>query len=789
MTSDVRLTGAPSRAEGVPSPAKGVDDWLPRPELAIFVFGLVAVVQEVGLARLLSFKLQSFEVHAVVSVGVAGLGCGALLVGHRLLAGASPAGLLAGASAVGALLTPAMLWVLATLSFDTAAIFQGPEQLLRLFVLGLAVWLPFVAWGSACAALIGSAPRRTPRLHGFFLAGCAVSVLGVTLVLNWLTPSSLVWIASGIAAWTGAAVVMHTRRAIAMLNVGLGALLLAAGFVEGALPTIRTDASKNLQEGIVSERTFWTPYRRIDVAHFPWQAAIGRGLLYDGVWYTDLVQLASTSEDLSEWKRDPRSLPYRIAGRPLARVALLGVAAQRGILTALAFDSQQVIAVEDDPATLDLLAGEFSEFTGSLARDPRVEFRAQSSRRFLQEPDPSLDLVHLSVPLTTTALDPVSLTGFALYESSLFTQEALEAALERLAPEGLLCIHVHEWRYDDEPFRSARLVSTVRSALQALGRTPVGPRVMVITTEGIGQLVTILVKPDSFGDADIERLLAAAGDIDNTSIRFAAGHAFDDGMVIDALIPPGIAARPQSRPLTDPLAGVRDRSPFPWHFQDLLFPSSTNTGRVEMLNAGAGESEAVLRWTLVSVLAFWALVSIGAVLGNRASGRPFMALMACGMAAGVYAASLVPWTGPLLASPGLGARLAAAVFWMFMAAGVAFGLRGHQIGPVQRLLGIGLLAGVALVDPATLGDLDLVGGIGLLALPAGLIGTIIARSLAAAAASGGAAALGWALLSSSTVAGAVVGVVLSLAIGFDGLLVLGLCCGSLAIVLGPSGRV
>ena len=62
MTPGVRETDASFRNEAV-------RDRLLRPGWTILTFGLVAVLQEVGLARLLSFKLQTFEIQAAVCVG------------------------------------------------------------------------------------------------------------------------------------------------------------------------------------------------------------------------------------------------------------------------------------------------------------------------------------------------------------------------------------------------------------------------------------------------------------------------------------------------------------------------------------------------------------------------------------------------------------------------------------------------------------------------------------------------------------------------------------------------
>ena len=79
MTPGVRETDASFRNEAV-------RDRLLRPGWTILTFGLVAVLQEVGLARLLSFKLQTFEIQAAVCVGIAGLCGGELRAERRSLA-------------------------------------------------------------------------------------------------------------------------------------------------------------------------------------------------------------------------------------------------------------------------------------------------------------------------------------------------------------------------------------------------------------------------------------------------------------------------------------------------------------------------------------------------------------------------------------------------------------------------------------------------------------------------------------------------------------------------------
>ena len=156
----------------------------------------------------------------------------------------------------------------------------------------------------------------------------------------------------------------------------------------------------------------------------------------------------------------PTHLAYRL--RPGARVLILRPGGGMEAWIALASGAQQVSLAADQPAALEVLAGEYAAYTFRLLADPRVRVLPSAARGALAG-GTRYDLI---VYALSEGFHPVTSGAFSLTEDYGLTRQAFQAALARLQPEGLLVIT--RW-LNTPPSDSGRAWATLLAAMQAQG--------------------------------------------------------------------------------------------------------------------------------------------------------------------------------------------------------------------------------------------------------------------------------------------------------------------------------
>src|SRR5690606_8524125 len=132
-------------------------------------------------------------------------------------------------------------------------------------------------------------------------------------------------------------------------------------------------------------------------------------------------------------------------------------------LFALQHGARRVDAVELNPQAVELVAETYSDFTGRLYDDERVEVHIAEARGFVRRSEDRFDLIQVSL------MDSFAASGAgvqALGESYLYTVEAIEEYLQHLGPAGFLAVT----RWIKLPPRDIlKLVATIRAALERAG--------------------------------------------------------------------------------------------------------------------------------------------------------------------------------------------------------------------------------------------------------------------------------------------------------------------------------
>ena len=387
-----------------------------------------------------------------------------------------------------------------------------PQLLTVLAIAMVAFVLPFTEGGVCMTLLLTRLPYGGGWLYAADLAGAALGCLGVVFVLLVVDPvSATLWIGA-VAASAGWIVAGGANDARSMRLSGAVALTLAfaAAAHTGLAASGRTHlgvfwAKGHQQTGTLFER--WNTYSRVRVTALGETIPFGWGFAREPQTkidqdYLDIDADASTvitrqSGDigkLSYLKDDVINAAYRV--QTPADVAVIGVGGGRDVLSALVFGARHILGIEINPAIFEVLTDKFADFSGHLDRQPGVSLVNAEARSYINHSSDRFDLVQISLIDTWAA---TAAGGLALTENRLYTVEAWDDFYRALKPGGLLS--VSRWyRPDDHRSEFYRLVAIAASALQRRG-VPVGELSHHVIAVNVGNIVTVISRPDAFTDA------------------------------------------------------------------------------------------------------------------------------------------------------------------------------------------------------------------------------------------------------------------------------------------------
>ncbi|MCV0404494.1 MAG: spermidine synthase [Chloroflexi bacterium] len=321
---------------------------------------------------------------------------------------------------------------------------------------GLPAWLmlPVIFLAvTGVMALIGEAvgrqfvafePLEAYRLD---IGGSLLGILGFSaLSLLWAPP--VVW--GIVTAILILVLFSHARRMLSV--VALVGLVLMLG-----------------RESMVPEFS-WSPYYKIATVEVDRVASYH--ITVNGIPHQDITPVADVRDD-------PDSIylqPYERAGdKSAGDVLIIGAGNGTDVALALSEDVGSVDAVEIDPRLLQI----GSELHPDRPyQDPRVTAHVADGREFLESTERTYDLILFALPDSLTL---VAGQGALRLESYLFTIEAMEAARDRLKPDGVFAMY----NYYREPWLIQRLAATLE---RAYGRPP-----CVDSVGGVGQLAMLTV--------------------------------------------------------------------------------------------------------------------------------------------------------------------------------------------------------------------------------------------------------------------------------------------------------
>ncbi|MHC5064262.1 MAG: spermine/spermidine synthase domain-containing protein [Planctomycetota bacterium] len=392
---------------------------------------------------------------------------------------------------------------------------------------------PYFTAGMAISAILAEPAGNVHLRYGMNLFGSALGCASLFFILGPLSgPECLVLLAGLCALLAVPLAVKRLQLSAIILALGIPAMIFADELLPyqiqsaqsgGQLALIEYNADRLVREregiqraDIVERFDRWDPTARVQVHGLDAETTldnINRDLAQlPSMWFTQDSSYGSPligrGENPEGVKRVYERTCYGVGyfrQRPERDVLIIGLGGAPDVQTALHHESRSITGVDINATAIEMVRGPMKEFLGDPYGDPRVELHIQDGRSFARSTERSFDLIQLSGVDTKSVLASGTL---ALNESYLYTLEAMGEYLDRLKPEGMLCI-----LYAGEEFKH-RLAVTAMTSLRDSGIEQPERHLMILQQSAI---FCFLVKKTPFTDqecAQMDAWLKAADDGD-----------------------------------------------------------------------------------------------------------------------------------------------------------------------------------------------------------------------------------------------------------------------------------
>jgi len=513
---------------------------LTRFDCGIFLMSFAVLLVELLLTRIFSVTLYYHLSFMVVSLAMLGFGASGLLI--NLLQNR-----FTGIKVEAVLCFSAMLFAASTV-IAVGVGFRLPVSLtlttvnlLHFGLIYLSCVVPFLTGGLVVAVILKHRVEQANRLYFFDLLGAALACMLFIPLTNWLGAPTLVLVGAGVAAFAAVVFSWRYRPRMSLTAMLLSGLLFLAAIANQFWNFYEIRVIKGLQQPPTLALK-WNSFSRVEVVsstttrdflepHRPEARGLSGKLdpafqiaevylRYDANAATQITRFDGDLSRLRHLRYDVTAAPYLM--RHYGNVLVLGAGGGRDILTALQMGSGPVTAVEINPLTIELMRGQFKDFTGGLYDNyPGVRVVHDDGRSFLRHQSEPYDLIQASLVDTWAAS---SAGAYALTESNLYTVEAFTDYLRHLSPDGVIAFS--RWFFKP-PAETLRVVTLAVEALKLQNVSEPSQHILIVRThdlgDGGGVLCTVLIKRSPFTEDELAMLRAWATEMD-----FVITYAPDD---------------------------------------------------------------------------------------------------------------------------------------------------------------------------------------------------------------------------------------------------------------------
>ena len=501
----------------------------PRAGLISFTTAFAILLAQVLVHRIVSAKLLTNYAFLVISLTMLGFAASGVLLArwgeawrvHRRDVILAFAGLFALSLLVAtAVFCRVGVWPQIPVSrADFLHVFMATVPLSLLFA------VPFTGGGLILGLLLSSSDLDVKRIYGLDLLGSALGALTVIPVISHLGPergllatAALLLLVVALAAPARASWAWAVAALAAVAIVGFA--MSDQAFVIRSSPDSLLARTEQPGTGYELEHTAWDPVARIEVVRIPtpeparsiYPVLVGQDPAFLKRIFRAFMQNNTAGTMAVAYDGNPSSLngieqtiycaAYEATGVPKPRVAIVGVGAGMDVLVALRYGAQAVTAVEVNAATVGILTRTYRDFFAPWVSDPRLKLVNDEGRHYLASHGGEYDVIQLS------GVDSFAGTAAAAHvftESYLYTSEAFDLYLSRLAPDGIL--NVMRFEYPEMPREMMRALATTTEALRRQGVARPADNIVVVGSRQ-NNFTAILVKRRPFVEAEMRRLAA-----------------------------------------------------------------------------------------------------------------------------------------------------------------------------------------------------------------------------------------------------------------------------------------
>lgn len=405
--------------------------------LGLFCLSAASLAFEVTLTHLFSVAFQYHFAFLAVSLSILGLGLGAA-IGSRLpvIRRRQLTAWIAQTAAVFAISMPLIVILFSVMGFVPGYLLQA--------VLGA---LPFLAVGLLTSRLYAVFHQNANTLYAFDLGGAAFGLIVALGLLNLMSAASVGFVlgmVASLAAW-----IFGRRDTTDRFIPGVALGLCLIGFIFNVIFHL-VDFPRFSTKNIPPDKTMFQILATPD------------GRIVDSAWSdfarVDLVAGADTDEMYAFTNAGAGSYMYRFEG-DLNKVAwltqqveylpfmnyvpektlILGAGAGKDVLQALLAGSQDITAVEINPAMV-AITRKHADFNGGILDYPGVKTVVADGRDYLAQSTDTYDMIYLNLVYAQAPAPGSS----ALSESYIFTTEAFQLYWNHLSDDGRLAIVAHQ---------------------------------------------------------------------------------------------------------------------------------------------------------------------------------------------------------------------------------------------------------------------------------------------------------------------------------------------------------
>ncbi len=373
---------------------------------------------------------------------------------------------------------------------------------------------PFFFGGGVVGMLLSFHAADVNRVYASDLLGAGLGCLLAPLLLWWAGAGGCWMLLCALAAAGAVAYAPSARRATIHALGALGVLagLAALPFVDAWLPVPSKDQIGVTDQVAVDLRRLeysrWSAISRVDLVDVPARERFlfGRGrrsfsepippqmyIAQDGSAGTYVANFSEHPEGLRLLARTTYGLASSL--RPDPRVLVIGVGGGNDVWGALSQGASYVKGVELNRQILDIHRGHLRRYSAGIVEDPRVELLNDEGRSALLKESTLYDVVQMSGIDTWTAL---ASGAYTLAENYLYTVEAMEDMLDRLAEGGVLQISRM-----GSAMETLRLLANLEVAYASRGGTRFQDAVACVYT---WPLMTVLLKRDVLSDEELRAI-------------------------------------------------------------------------------------------------------------------------------------------------------------------------------------------------------------------------------------------------------------------------------------------